>query len=209
MYMKVTLVLLYGFLEIVAQGNSSPTRLSVEFNTVTWDRLYPSLRQLLQATNALSSAWIEKTTYTSTVQHALDKLPLKYSNGVKIYGLLSGEELEGLVFQPGTWKRWLFLVRRPVSRNILLLLTSTYMVVIQEDPEVGQGWIILYIPRISIVGIQNQTHGFWNELTIQLKREDQTAEYKLLLKGETAQAWRERWVQHNGQWQDIPDEAEK
>jgi len=206
MYMKVTLLLLYGYVEIAAQGPVSLTRLGVEFNTVTWDRLFPLLRQLLQATNALPCAPTEKTTYTPTVQHALDKLPLKFLNGVKIYGLLSGEELEELVFQPGTSKRWLFLVRRPVSRNLLLLLTSTYMVVIQEDPEVGQGWIILYIPRRRIVSMQNQPHGLWSELTIQLMQEDQTAEYKLTMKGETAQAWRERWIQHNGQWQDIPDE---
>ena len=37
MYVKVTLILLYGFLEIVAQGTTSPTRLGVEYNTVAWD----------------------------------------------------------------------------------------------------------------------------------------------------------------------------
>jgi hypothetical protein len=35
-YLKVTLILLYGFLEIVVQGNTSPTRLAMEFNTVAW-----------------------------------------------------------------------------------------------------------------------------------------------------------------------------
>jgi hypothetical protein len=57
--------------------------------------------------------------------------------------------------------------------------------------------------------MQNQPCRLYNELTIQLKREEQTAEYKLLLKSEIAQAWRERWVQHNGLWQDVPDEAGK
>ena len=60
MYMKVTLVLLYGFLEIVAQGHGSPTRLSVEFNTVAWERLSPHLRQLLQATKVTPSVSIKK-----------------------------------------------------------------------------------------------------------------------------------------------------
>ena len=143
------------------------------------------------------------------MQQALEKLPLKFLNGVKIYGLLPGEELEEIVFQPSEWKRWLILIRRPISANILLLLTSNFMVGIQEDPLVGQGWIILYLPRNSIVGMQNQTRSLCNELTIQLKREEQTEEYKLLLKNETAQAWRERWIRHGGQWQEIPDEVEK
>jgi hypothetical protein len=34
--MNITLILLYGFLEITAEGPNSPTRISVEFNTVAW-----------------------------------------------------------------------------------------------------------------------------------------------------------------------------
>jgi hypothetical protein len=209
MYMKVTLLLLYGFLEIVAQGHDSPARLSMEFNAVFWDLLSPPFRNLLQTTEATPAAPVGESTYSPRVQQAREKLPLKFSNGIRIHGLLPGEELEELIFQPGTWKRWLLLFRKPISADTLLLLTSNYMVVIQEELGVGQGWIISYLPRNSIAGIQNQTRNLWNELTIQLQRDEQTAEYKLLLKSEVAQAWRERWIQHGGQWQDTPDEAEK
>jgi hypothetical protein len=197
MYMKVTLILLYGFLEIVAQGHSSPARLSVEFNAVFWDLLSPPFRNLLQTTEATPATLADESTYSPTVQQALEKLPLKFSNGVRIHGLLPGEELEELIFQPGTWKRWLLLFRKPISADTLLLLTSNYMVVIQEELGVGQGWIISYLPRNSIAGMQNQTRSLGNELTIQLQREEQTAEYKLLLKSEVAEAWRERWVQRD------------
>jgi hypothetical protein len=209
MYMKVTLILLYGFLEIVAQGHDAPTLLSVEFNTVAWERLSSPLRQLLQSTRAIPNKPLEKTTYTPTVQPVLEKLPLKFLNGVKIYGLLPGEELEELVFQPGTGKRWPFFAQRPGFSNTLLLLTSNFMVVIQEDPKVRQGWIISYLPRNNIAGMYNQSRNLWNELTVQLKREEQTVEYKLLLKSETTLAWRERWVQRNGQWQDRAAEVKK
>jgi hypothetical protein len=207
MHMTVTLILLYGFLEIVAQGDTSPTKLGMEFNTVDWYQLSQPLRQILQMTRAAPGALTDKTTYSPTAQQSFEELPLKFSNGVKIYGLLPGEELEDLVFQPGTWKRWLFLFRRPVSANTLLSLTSNYMVVIQEELGVAQGWIISYIPRNSIVGIQTRSRGAWNELTIQLKRGDQTVEYPLLLKSEAAQAWRVCWIQHDGQWKDLPIEA--
>jgi hypothetical protein len=205
MYMRVTLLLLYGFLEIVAQGHTLPTQLGVEFNTVAWYQLSRPLRQLLQATRAAPGAPVDEATYAPAVQQALENLPLKFSNGVKIYGLLPGEELQDLVFQPGTWKRWLLLLRRPVSANTLLLLTSNYVVVIQEELHVKQGWILSYIPRSSVFGMQAQTHGLWSELTVQLKRGDQAAEYKLLLKNEAVQAWRARWIEHGGQWQDLPD----
>ncbi len=207
MYMRATLLLLYGFLEIVAQGHTSPTRLGMEFNTVAWYRVSQPLRQLLQATKTSPGAPTGEATYAPSAQRAVEELPLKFSNGVKIYGLLPGEELKDLVFQPGTWKRWLLLFRRAISANTLLLLTSNYMVVIEEDLVVKQGWIISYIPRSSIFGMQSQSRGPWNELTVQLRRGEQTAECKLKLKDEAVQAWRVRWTQCGGQWQDLPGEA--
>jgi hypothetical protein len=207
MYMKVALLLLYGFLEIVAQGRTSPARLGMEFNTVAWHRLSLPLRQLLQATQATPGAPTGETTCTPAAQQALEKLPLKFSNGAKIYGLLPGEELKDLVFQPGVWERWLILFRHPILANTLLLLTSNYVAVIQEELNVSQGWIISYIPRSSIFGMQNQPRGLWNELTVQLQRGDQAAEYKLLLQDEAVQAWRVKWMHSGGQWQDLPDEV--
>jgi hypothetical protein len=207
MYMQVTLLLLYGRLEIVAQGHTAPTRLDVEFNTVAWYRLSPPLRRLLLATRGTPGAPGGEITYAPGVRQAFEGLPLKFSNGVKIYGLLPGEELEELVFQPGTWKRWLLVFRRPVSANTLLSLTSNYVTVIQEELDVELGWIISYIPRSSIAGMQSQPRGQWSELTVQLKRGDRAAEHKLLLEGEAVQAWRARWMAHGGQWEDLPEEV--
>jgi hypothetical protein len=207
MYMKVTLILLYGFLEIVAEGSASPTRLGMEFNTVAWYQLSFPLRKLLEATKGTPGTPKTETTYSPAAQQAFEKLPLKFSNGVKIYGLLPGEELEDLVFQPGTWNRRLLFFRRPISANTLLLLTSNYVVVIQEELEVSQGWIISYIPRNCITGMQGQPRDQWNDLTVQLKRGDQTADYKLLLKDQAARDWRALWIQHGGQWQDLPGDA--
>jgi hypothetical protein len=209
MYMKATLLLLYGFLEIVAQGQTSPTRLGMEFNTVAWYQLSRPLRQLLQATQTTPGTPAGKTSYSPAAHEALAKLPLKFSNGAKLYGLLPGEELEELVFQPGTWKRWLLLFRQPITANTLLLLTSNYVVVVQEELRVPQGWIFSYIPRNSIAGMQSRPCGLWNELSIQLKRGDQSVDYRLLLKSEAVEAWRVQWMRHDGQWQDLPDEAEE
>lgn len=203
-YLKVTLLLLYGCLEIVAQGQSSPTRVRMEFNTVAWNYLSRPLRQLLESTEVRSGTPRDENDYSPAMQQALETLPLKFSNGVKIYGALPGEELQELVFQPGTWKRWLRFFRRPISPNTLLLLTSNYMVVIQDDLKVRQGWILTYIPRSSITGIQNCPLGLWNELSVQLKRGDQLLDYKLALQSETVEAWRSQWLQHGGQWQDLP-----
>jgi hypothetical protein len=204
LYMKVTLILLYGFLEIVAQGPEAPIQVGLEFNTVNWHRLSPPLRRFLQGT--LPEGPADNDRCSSAAQQTLNELPLKFLNGIRIYGLLPGEELKGLVFQPGTWKRWLYFFRQPASANTLLLLTSHYLVVIQEELNVKQGWIVSYIPRASITGIQNRPCGPWSELAVQLRQGNQSATYKVMLKNEAAETWREQWLQKGGVWERLPEE---
>lgn len=205
MYMKVTLVLLYGFLEILAQGESEPVRLSVEFNTVDWYRISSPLQCFLENAKTTANLPVQPANGNSpTAQRAFEELPIKFSNGLKIHGLLPGEELEEFVFQPSASKRWLYFFQRPVSANTLLALTSHYMVVIEEELNVKQGWVISYIPRNNIIGIQNQPCDLWNELAVQLKREDQSIAYKLTLKNETVETWRRAWVQQGGAWEELP-----
>lgn len=208
MYVRVTLLLLYGCLEIVAQGQGSPTRIAMEFNTVAWNYLSRPLRQLLRATEPISDMSIGEIGYSPTIQQALGNLPLKFSNGVKIYGLLPGEKLDELVFQPASWKPWFLFFQRPVSANTLLLLTSHYMVVIQEELNVKQGWLLSYIPRSNISRVEHQLSDSCSELSVQLKQEEQLVDYKLILKTESAEAWRRQWVEHGGQWEDIPKQRD-
>lgn len=205
LYMKIKLLLLYGSLEIVAPGKSAPVRLRLEFNTVAWHHLWKPLQQLLQATQPAPISPGSQETSSPIFERALQELPLKFSNGLQLYGLLSGEELEEVVFQAGTWDRWLYLFRKPVSANTMLLLTSHYMVVITEDMYAKQGWIVSYIPRNIITRMQSQPNGLWNELSIQLKRGDQLVDYKLTLKNEALDDWRKRWVQHGGDWSSLPE----
>ncbi len=195
-YMKIKLILLYGYLELGVQGESTPVRLSMEFNTVDWHRLWSPLQRLLHDTQPASILPEASDPSSPIFERALKELPLKFSNGLQLYGLLPGEELEEAVFQSGTWKRWLVFFQKPVFANTLLMLTSHYMVVIQEELDVKQGWIISYIPRSNIAGVKNQLCDAWNELSVQLKRRDQSMEYKLILKSEIAEAWCRRWTQH-------------
>jgi hypothetical protein len=202
LYMNVTLQLLYGVLEFVGQGPDVPVRLSLEFNTVAWNCLSRPLRQFLQAAQVNPGSGEDQCSYSPTVLPALEKLPMKFSNGVRIYGLLPGEEVQELAFQARAWKRWLHFFRRPLSPNILLMLTSNYIVVIQEELEVEQGWLLSYIPRQNIIWMQNRPCGPWQELCICLQREDQMVDYKLVLQSETLEIWHGQWIQQGGMWQD-------
>ena len=177
--------------------------LGMEFNTMAWYRLSTPLRQLLHATNERAGMPPGKFACSLDAQEAVGELPLKFSNGVKLYGLLPGEQLEALVFQPATFKGRLRFFRQLITANTLLLLTTNYIVVIREELNVAHGWIVVYIPRCTIAAMQDQPRGPWTELTIQLKRADQRAFYKLLLKSEAVDRWQMQWIRHDGQWQHL------
>lgn len=204
LYVRVTLLLLYGFLEIVAQGDASTTCLNLEFNTVAWHHLSYPLRQLLKVSQTRVGQPANQYFDAPTIQSALATLPLKFSNGVRLFGLLPGETLETIVFQPGTWQTKLLFFRQPVLANTLLLLTSNFVTVIEEELRVRQGWIISYIPRANIIGIHHQPGNFWNKLTFQLEQGKQTAEYSLRLSPEATEAWRTAWVELGGRWVNLP-----
>jgi hypothetical protein len=202
MYLKVTLILLYGFLEIIATGQDLPVQLGVEFNAVYWDIFAPSLRKLLTTRNISSPTAETEFIITPSLQERIDGLPLKFSNGLRIHGMLPGENLEEIVFQPGVWKRRLLFFRKQVTADTIILLTSNFMVILQEEVGVKQGWIISYLRRDSIQGIREQPHELWNELTIKLERSDQTADYVFLLPIDAARKWRDVWEKHGGSWQE-------
>ncbi len=210
MYMRVSLLLLYGLLEIVAAGQTSPAQLCVEFNTVAW---YPTmsrpLRKLLRTIQAAPEQSSHETRLSQAARAVVENLPLKFVNGVKLYGLLPGEELKELVFQPGTWKRWLLLFRRPVTPDTLLLLTSNFVVVITEELGLKHGWIVSYIPRDNIYEIKSRQRDVWSEITIFLTRKGQSIDYKVLLKDDAARDWGEIWAAHGGRWGIYEDELEK
>lgn len=205
LYMDVTLILLYGFLELGAKGPGSPTQLSVEFNTVGWYQLSKPLQRLLQVTKAKPNEPTDKISFSPAATKALGKLPFKFSNGLRLHGLLPGEELEDLVFQAGTWEYRFLVIRKAISANTLLLFTSNFVVIIREKLGFQYGWIVTYIPRKNILGIQNQIHGPFNELSFNMKRGEQTMEYKITLMNEAAQEWKAKWIEHGFEWEEVSE----
>jgi hypothetical protein len=73
------------------------------------------------------------------------------------------------------------------------MLTTNYLVVIQEDMKLKVGWIVSYIPRDCIAGMGSSPGDACTQLVVQLKRKDQTTGIKFLLTEETANAWLALW----------------
>ncbi len=200
MYVRVTLLLLYGRLEIVARGAAAPVQLAMEFNTVAWDKFATPLRQLLQASKPTPSLPTEAGIIAESAQAAADELPLKFSNGLRIHGLLPGEEVHELLFQAGVKERLLLLFNRAIVASTLILLGSHFVTVIQEELKVAQGWIVTYIPKGNIEAMDSRTGEKCDDLIIRLEQGGQSANLSLRLKREVLEAWKEIWSRRWGRW---------
>ena len=91
--------------------------------------------------------------------------------------------------------------------NTLVLLTSQFVVVIQEELKVAQGWVVSYIPRGNITEITCQQKAEWNELVFQLDKHGQTVDYPLRLGETVTQEWKSIWEKCGGRWMDLPTTA--
>jgi hypothetical protein len=198
LYTQLSLLLLYGRLELAGRVNGVLCRVVVEFNTVGWHLLQPSVHRLL------CLAWIQPgndkplaESSATAVLAELDQLPLKFSNGLRLDALQPGECLLGFVFQPAIWVlRWGFL-RRQVSATTLLALTDQQVIIVEEEKN-GQratyGYIYTFMPRAAITHIEAQPGECWRELLIQLEQGAVTVERRVTLEPETAANWQELWL---------------
>jgi len=195
---NLSLILLYGYLEIFSGSGSSLTRICVEFNTVAWEVLSSPLRRFLQANKESIYSTIDHTPFSLNVQDAISKLPLRFINGLKLYTILPGEELEDLVFQPGVWKRWLVFLRKATIPGTLLVLTSNYFVILREELDGPYGWFFNFIPRRRIFGVENTPYDKWNDFRVQINQGDDEMEIKFQLNDDATKAWQACWITHCG-----------
>lgn len=198
LYVQLRLLLLYGRLELVGQTKGALARVVVEFNTVGTPLLLPALRRLM--TEAWTSAEPEIPVSREGTLPEFEKLPLKFKNGLRLYGLQPGECLLGLVFQPGLWERHGALFRRQISANTLLALTNRDVVIIEEE-RTGRrnpyGWILTFCPLACVKGFEATSSELWQELQLHLTRNGVAVDRQVTLERERVQAWQNLWANYH------------
>lgn len=195
LYVRLSLLLLYGRLELAGRVNGGPGRAVVEFNTVCWHLLRPFLRELLRRASDRRGGPAPEV-LTAEIAAEIDRLPLKFSNGLRYTALLPGENLLGFVFQPAIWtRRWRFLPWQ-VSANTLLALTDRQVIIVEEEKtgrHAAYGYIFTFLSRVAITAIMPQPGEGWQELLIRLEQGAITAERRVTLEPDTAAEWQELW----------------
>jgi hypothetical protein len=214
LYVRLSLLLLHGHLELIGQAGDILTRIVVEFNTVGERLLQPGLRHLVRLALNQTTALTADPDQSEIALHRLAWLPMKFSKGLYYHGLQPGERLLGFIFQPDIWtRRWRFLLHQ-VSANTLLALTDHQLIILEEEKKgkhANYGWIFTFCPLAGVAGIELKPGEVWPELQIHLGRGGKTVECRVMLEQKQARAWRELWTQYGGKWEErrepVPNTA--
>lgn len=202
-YLQVELNLLYGRLEIGYAADGQAQQMVLEFNTVAWDLLQPGLAGLLLEANRACPPPVAADA-PEIGMYLVERLPLKYANGLKIYILAPGERLLGLAFQPAIWVRRLLVLRRQVTPAIVLALTDRHVSLIEEQRALGTsrsyGWIFTFIPRHAVTGMRSASAPLGRQISIEMLVQGIKAGRELEVTTEVAATWEAQWRGQGGAW---------
>jgi hypothetical protein len=196
LYLQLSLIQLYGRLELVAGMNSQLVQTEMEYNTKGHDLLQPNLFKFLKKSWGKSPTKKLSPEIVSKTERDLEHLDPRYSNSLRSFGLQPEERLLGLVFQPTIRERsWIGLPRQ-ISFPVLLALTEHQVITLEEketeNPQVS-GWLVTFIPRLAIEKFGMRPSKVHQILTFFLKRNDVQAELEFHLEQPQMLDWNALW----------------
>jgi len=176
LFVKLDLCLLYGKLDIECVKNGSSDRVVVEYNTVGHRLLEPYLKSFLKG------SWNENDPGSNgkEVYKRLKKIPIKYRNGVTIYVLSDGENLQDFFYIPRL-KRKIAFININVLPDILLALTDKQLVILQDDlsPTSAYSWLLTYIPIENFDSVSFKKDGKFTEVEIKVMKSGHSKKFSL------------------------------
>ena len=205
MLLRSSHILLNGRLKLLGAVQGQLAHMEMEFNAMGWRMMDAEGRDLVGRAIGLPALTPEEAEVeTAHNKAALELLPLKFAEGLRKYGLYTGEILLGTVFQEGVWTQSLSLFNHQLTPNTLLALTNASVLILSEELALVRkseqyGLIITRIPRQVVAAMQSVTKDSLQDITFFLARSGVTAERNLLLEAGAARQWLELWARHASQ----------
>lgn len=194
--MQVSLILLYGRLEIIGANNGSSERIVAEYNTVAHELLQPALHHFLSSSaqrieNKIYDPFLEKIAWL-----AVSDLHMKYANGLSLHAMSKDEQLLHIAFQPAIRKTVFPGLKRRIAFPVLFALTNHHLIVLGEEQAKGHtdyGWIITYCPLSVIDRIETIPEKQYLRLIIYLHFKGVQVNYEVKVDETTARKITEFW----------------
>jgi hypothetical protein len=192
LYVQMSLILLYGRMELCAAANDELSRIVVEYNAVCHEMLEPSVHRLIRLAGGPAHAQNANDS-RDFLLGKLEAQSLKFRNGLAIHALQPDEKLLGYVFQPRLYPRYFRLVRRLIAPASLIALTDQQFIMIEEGMKRAPcyGYVFTYCPRANVVVVDTEPTDTLQEVCLHLRKDAFTADHRLTLKNETVLALRD------------------
>jgi hypothetical protein len=195
LYARVSLVLLYGRMELCGVVNDNLTSIVVVYNSVSHELMEPALK------NFLRLAWDQTRDEGSSYYHnlLLGKLreqSYKFRSGLENHSLQPDERLLGFVFQPRIYKQYFRIFHRLIVPAGLVALTRKQLIIIEEgvSSATSYGYFFTFCPRANVVNIETKTNGRLQNVYIHLRKDNVTTEHQLTTENANALACQALWA---------------
>lgn len=195
LFARLSVILLYGRLELCAAADGELTQVVLEYNSVSQPKLQPALWRLLRMTWETPVQTEEVIDRTEVYLDEIRGFSLKYGNGMQLYGLQPGERLLGYAYQPPIFRRSLKFLRRKIAPPALLTVTSNQVITIEEGltKVASYGWIVSFYAHNRVQSVKVAPIEPCQEIVFRLAKNAAAIDRRVMVEAETAETWRRKW----------------
>ncbi|HPH98654.1 MAG TPA: hypothetical protein PKW33_21980 [Anaerolineaceae bacterium] len=190
---KLSLILLYGKLEIYYLNLGRVEKSEMEYNTVSHKLLAPCLRKLIQKTWQLNPP--PRPCQPDATFPDFVRTSYSFYNGLISEAISPGETVLGYVYQPEIHEPWLKIFRKKVAPKLVLAVTDQQITILQEEMKTHahNEWVFSFIPLHRVSFIQQRIDRSWIKLVINLKTEGSPLPIEIILEPAQASKWAAIW----------------
>lgn len=194
MMIKLSLILLYGKLEIFSALNGQTKKIEVEYNTVAHDLLARALRGLIKKTWQKNPAKFRQSAEDATFSDFVN-ISFSFYNGLNNEAIQPGERVIGHVYQPEVREPWLKILHKKIFPQTVMALTDYQLILLQRDLnfQTNLGWIFTFIPLYRIASIEQVPYKTWQRVSVHLLSGSLQQDIDVILEPAQAQEWRSIW----------------
>jgi hypothetical protein len=172
--LEMTDILLYGRLRVDFFRDNQIQSVAIYFNTVTSNIYEQAVQLLLNGMDKPNHLAFQER---EDVRTTIEKLPLKFRNGVANY-LPTGQRALEIIHSPAVLIRRFAIFRRELSPEVALVLTDKELLFISEEPvrsarnsyETGKyGYIVTHCPLSRIEAVCSMEEQFLDMIKVKIR----------------------------------------
>lgn len=192
---KLSLVLLYGKLEIWGVNEGGALKIEAEYNTASHSLLSPLLRGLLRETWQKNQGREMDLAREDATFPDFVKTSYSFYHGLAIEALQPDETVFGYVYQPEIRDQRYRVFKHKIFPQTVLSLTSRQLILLQQDLKykTHHEWIFTFIPLYRISHMSQEMVDDRQKFSIHLIPDSVRQKTEILLEPQNAQKWEAIW----------------